>query len=589
MELKVNLHIVNGDTYNIYAEWENAECQLSLKNISDQTICLHKIPVFTMDMTFSQDTFVYGEGYNKLSQYAGTVSDLEMIGAYGDFQHYKLPKPDGCYQVYNIIRFTPEKEPGLLMGFTSCNRFGGEFWFDEQEIWVTLNLEGIEIAPGETIELEHFFAGTGKKTELEEHFAAAIQTHHPKLQTAELPIGWSSWPVYGPEITAQKIYDNLEAIREKKLELKYIQIDDGYQKFMGDWLSSADTFEGGVESVCRNIKERGFEPAIWAAPFIAEEQSQLFRDHPDWFVKDDNGKPLASDQVSFGGWRCAPWYMLDGTHPEARRYLKEVFRTMREEWGVRYFKLDANMWGALPFGIRYEKNRTCIEAYRMGMEAVLEGAGKDSFVIGCNAPMWPSLGLVHAMRVTNDNSRKFQKLTRIARECFYRNWQNGRLWVNDPDTVLMRNCNLSILDPAGRFIDINSELSQDEFQFHMTYILASGGIVLCGDNMMEFTEDNIRDMKKLIPPTGAAAVFDTDDLSMGRIELEREQLICLFNESPTVRDFSIAVDGAAEVIDFWSDEVLDTKNQEKLQVRVAGHGASVLRMIKSEKDMEKSW
>ena len=75
--------------------------------------------------------------------------------------------------------------------------------------------------------------------------------------------------------------------------------------------------------------------------------------------------------------------MLDGTNPAARQYLTHVFKTMREEWGVKYFKLDANMWGALPFGQRFEKNRTCVEAYRIGMKAILEGAGSDSFLLGC--------------------------------------------------------------------------------------------------------------------------------------------------------------------------------------------------------------
>lgn len=164
--------------------------------------------------------------------------------------------------------------------------------------------------------------------------------------------------------------------------------------------------------------------------------SEIFQTHPDWFVKDENGQPLSSAEVSFGGWRRAPWYMLDATHPEVRRHLTHVFKVMREEWNVKYFKLDANMWGALPFGVRYEKNRTCVEAYRMGMKAILEGAGEDSFVLGCNAPMWPSIGVVHGMRVTNDNDRSFDVFVERAKECFSRNWQHNRLWMNDPDAVV---------------------------------------------------------------------------------------------------------------------------------------------------------
>lgn len=116
------------------------------------------------------------------------------------------------------------------------------------------------------------FAGIGKKSELEERYADAIQKNHPMLRTEMIPTGWCSWLVYGPEVSAQNIYDNLAAIKRQGLELKYVQIDDGYQPYMGGWLSAADSFDSGVKKLCVTIKEQGFEPAIWAALFIAEEK-----------------------------------------------------------------------------------------------------------------------------------------------------------------------------------------------------------------------------------------------------------------------------------------------------------------------------
>ncbi len=77
---------------------------------------------------------------------------------------------------------------------------------------------------------------------------------------------------------------------------------------MGDWLETGAAFGGDVQGVLKQIRERGFEPAIWVAPFIAEEKSHLFQQHPDWFVNDADGKPLRSDRVTFGGWRRGPWY-----------------------------------------------------------------------------------------------------------------------------------------------------------------------------------------------------------------------------------------------------------------------------------------
>ncbi len=94
-----------------------------------------------------------------------------------------------------------------------------------------------------------------------------------------------------------------------------------------------------------------------------------------------------------------------------KEHLTQVVKTLREEWDVELFKLDANYWGTLQ-GQRFQSGVTGVEAYRMGMQAIAEGAG-DGWLLGCNAPMWPSLGLVDAMRVSDDverNADRFAKL-----------------------------------------------------------------------------------------------------------------------------------------------------------------------------------
>jgi alpha-galactosidase len=219
---------------------------------------------------------------------------------------------------------------------------------------------------------------------------------------------------------------------------------------MGDWLDSGKAFGGDVRGVLKEIRTRGFEPAIWVAPFIASEQSRLFREHPDWFVKDDVGLPLRSDRVGFGGWRLGPWYALDGTNPEAQDWLTKLFRTLRQEWGCTYFKLDATYWGTLPQGHRHDPNATRIEAYRRGMEAIRKGAG-DALIMGCNHPIWPSLGLVHASRSSLDIERSWKSFTSIGRENLLRGWQNGRLWWNDPDCVVLHDAaSTDVMDAGGK-------------------------------------------------------------------------------------------------------------------------------------------
>ena len=538
---------------------ENFNYKLSLKNKSQAPQVVSDLTLFTAKNPFSPSTPVYGEGYNMLSQYSGTVERCELLASFSDYDHYKLPKPKGLNQVYNMAIFYPENEEPLLVGFASCRRFNGWIRFNEDVIELALNGESTTLMPGEEIPLEDVFVARGEINKIIDDFGKTIAKNHPRLEFGEIPTGWCSWLVYGPDVTAQSIYDNLDAIKKHSLDLKYIQIDDGYQAKWGDWFDFTDKFEGGVKKVCLDIKEKGFEPAIWVAPFVAEKTSRLFTNHPDWFVKDENGAPLSSGDVSFGGWRCAPWYILDMTHPGARDYIKTVFKAMREEWQIKYFKLDGIVWEALPFGHRYDDTKTSVEAYRMGMDAIIEGAGKDSYILGCNAPMWPSIGKVHSMRITNDNVRAWDRFTQLARECFPRNWQHNRLWINDPDTVLLQNRTVKIMGPDGEETKTLEGVPSNEFAFNAAYTMASGGMVLSSDDITTLTEENVRLLKKLIPPTNVAAEFDDITYTVGRAKIdENTTLVYVFNFDDFDKDIEIEIGENFIAYDLFCDQIIDT-------------------------------
>lgn len=106
--------------------------------------------------------------------------------------------------------------------------------------------------------------------------------------------------------------------------------------------------------------------------------------------------------------------------------------------GLHLFKLDATYWGTLPGGRRHDPKATRIEAYRRGMEAIRRGAG-DALIMGCNHPIWPSLGLVHASRSSMDIERNWASFASIGRENLLRGWQNGHFWWNDPDCVVLND------------------------------------------------------------------------------------------------------------------------------------------------------
>ena len=530
-------------TYTLEITQNSNLYRFILKNTGSTAIKLDKITVLSGKMPFHSDTPVYGEGYSMLSQYTGTISQLSCLTKYADSGHYHFPQKTGMQTVYNMALFGGKNV--TLWGFVSSRRFSGEICWNNEQYEIVQRLYGITLLPGTELALEDFCILEGERNDVLTRFAALISDNHPLRPTKERPCGWCSWYCFGPNVTAKNITDNMDVIKNSLPALRFIQIDDGYQDKMGDWLISNKDF-GNAQVLCRQIKSRGLEPAIWLAPFIAEKQSKLFREHPDFFIKDENGTPLASNLVTFGGWRCGPWYMLDGTNPNACTYIADIFRTMKEEWGVNYFKLDANVWGAMPFGCRYDNQKTPVEGYRLMMKAICKAVGDDGFILGCNAPMWPSIGVVNAMRVSNDVARRWSYISSLAKENFFRNWQNGRLWLNDPDCIVQISKEAIVIDGAGQ-LSKDEALTKDEFAFQAAYLFASGGMLMVGDDMVRYTDKEISLLQRFLHIAPPSARFKDNTFAYGISEKNGYTYHCLFNFGDEPMQ-SIEIDDGYDVI-----------------------------------------
>ena len=519
--------------------WDGDYCRSAITNHGSAPIALHEVRLFSIAHALPGSTPLYGEGFQMLSQTGGTVGAIADLGNYTDVKHYRMPEPPGTRVVYNLLSLTLPQEHHVL-AFTSCHRFSGQFRLTPGMIDVVLDLENRTLNAGETWTLEEFAFFSGRDREaLLAQLAARLNHHHKPLPFAQPPSGWCSWYCFGPKVTAQQVLDNLDVIARQIPGLRYIQIDDGYQPAMGDWLETGNAFGGQVQTVLKAIRDRGFEPAIWVAPFIAEAGSNLFKQHPDWFVTDDKGQPLRADRVTFGGWRRGPWYALDGTHPEAQAHLERVFTTMRNEWGCTYFKLDANFWGAIHGGQFHDRRATRIEAYRRGMAAVLRGT-RDAFVLGCNHPIWPSTGLIHGSRSSHDIRRDWKRFADTARQNLSRNWQNGTLWWNDPDAIVL-----------------TGELGEEEYRFHATVIYASGGMILSGDDLTTITPARLAMLRKLQPPTAKAARYHDIAMEVGEVDLDqRRRAYCLLNWSDQPRTLTVQLSRQSRVRELWTDEDL---------------------------------
>ncbi|WP_281613657.1 glycoside hydrolase family 36 protein [Flammeovirga sp. SubArs3] len=562
--------IIDAKNYTIQRTWEGNVCKTVLKNTGNENIFPKEVILFSLNKHgINPNSPVYGEGFQMLHQNGGTLGQHKNIGSNADKSHYKLKELRNLPTVYGLLNINVDEEENFMLGFTSCKKFIGRIAYNHEQMHVAIDAEGLKLAPGESWTLEDFIFIDGENQgDLYDQMSDEIVKNHPAMKSETMPIGWCSWYCYKEDITDEIMMKNLDIFAKKVPEMEYIQLDDGYQPYMGDWLDPNPAY-GDVRKTIDGIAAKGFKPAIWVAPFIAQKESRVFKEHPDWFVKGKDGKPLNSKTVTFGGWREGPWYCLDGTHPEVQKHFTHIFKTMREEWGVNYFKLDANYWGAIQEGVFYVKSATRIEAYRRGMEAILKGCDENSVVLGCNAPIWPSFGLVSAQRTSADINRKWANFRKLAIQNLSRCWQNEKIWDADPD------CIVQVADSPFKSAK-PTEITKEEWFFHLTSIHAVGGFALSSDKAELMTDEDFRILKKLFKPTGKGAKFKNTKLEVGVTDLGDTQYYYVFNWTEEPIDIDVDIIKKGNLKDFWTEEEIGTVEGKYSVKQLKPHAAKLL-------------
>ena len=235
---------------------------------------------------------------------------------------------------------------------------------------------------------------------------------------------------------------DLNSISKIDAEIDCFQIDDGYQTKVGDWLSTdKKKFPDDMKSIADSIHAKGMTAGLWLAPFAAVASSQIFKNHRDWFIKDENGKPYKTGH-NWGG-----FYSLDIYNEGAREYIKNVFDVVLNDWGYDLVKLDF-LYGACVLPMH---NKTRGEIMCDAMDLLRECVG-DKLILGCGVPLMPAFGKVDYCRIGSDISLNWKAKKHLMREdvstthavcnAIFRRHLDGRAWLNDPDVFLLRDTNI---------------------------------------------------------------------------------------------------------------------------------------------------
>lgn len=483
------------------------------------------------------------------------------------------------------------EHPAFLAGFLGAKRQFSQCYVDRERGSLTsaVLLDRLVLEPGETVEAEPLLLAMGVPDVLLQLYADALaRAQGARGGSGVAPTGWCSWYHYFTEVSEADVRENIDALRAARglTPVDVVQIDDGYQRAVGDWTTTNEKFPSGMAALARRIRDAGFRPGLWLAPFTAAAESRLAREHPEWLIRDDQGHPR-----DIGSNWNTTLHGLDTTHPGAREWLRRLFGTLVEEWGYDYLKLDFLVTGAMA-GRRWAAGTTGAEALRNGLELIRSVVGDSVFLLGCGCPWLSGVGIFDAMRIGPDvapywsprlgpislslaDTLALPNTEGAVRNTLLRAWMHPTLWVNDPDCLLAR--------------ETGTELTIDEQRALASAIGLTGGMVLLSDRVSRLTLERLDLVARLLPPLRERAV-PTSYLEAGIPEQVTLRIarpwgswlvVGLFNSAPDAREMRVAWDalgleaGLYHAAEFWSGSYLGA-SPDGAAVSVAGHGAAVL-------------
>ncbi len=378
-----------------------------------------------------------------------------------------------------------------LVGVLERGRAFGQVYLrrdgDSVEVEIELRLDA-DLKPSRSRPLERVSVVLGHDpSALLEGFAedygrdVGARTAHPFVS------GWCSWYQFFRDVSEDDLLRNLEALSAAREELpvEVVQLDDGWQRAVGDWLETNEKFPRGLAPLAADIRAAGFSPGLWTAPFCVVSESRLFESRTDWLLQGSDGPCHGMLHANWS--RDGKVFVLDTSRPEVLEHLEATFGSLLEA-GFGYHKVDFLFAAALE-AAGSDASVSRAGRLRRGLEAVRKGVGNESFLLGCGCPLGPAVGLVDGMRIGPDVAASWshdepsgirgiedtQPAVRSAlRSALTRAWTHRRLWLNDPDCLLARR---------------ETELSEPELRTLGAVLGATGGMTLFSDDVPTLSKE----------------------------------------------------------------------------------------------------
>ena len=468
---------------------------------------------------------------------------------------------------------------------------------DQIELSLPLN-------PGESLASERVMASLSSDyhAQLESYGGVIRKVHHARL-SAPTPIGWWSWTAYYFGISEGAALTNAQFLAAQLRDFGYnfFHIDEGYQYARADYTSPvAYKFPHGIKKLEDQVRGLGLTPGIWTAPFEVSERSSVYANHKDWLVHNARGEPIHAGFVTEHpdtNNDLDPLYVLDATNPAAQQYLRDIYTTLKDDWGIRYIKLDFMDDSAIE-GYYYRPNTTALEAQRMGLQIIREAVGDGVLLDKDGSAMLNPVGIVDAGRISCDTGHSFEASRNAAPGIAARYYMNRNFFVSDPDAFTVSRQIVSESQNHG----ILRPLTLEEAKVSIALSAVSGGMYEIGDDLPTLFPDadrmalvKNRDLINMARYAHAATPLDlmtyAPEDEMPSIfllrESKRQSILAVFNWTQKERehefslsDFGLST-GHNQVLDVFAPNPSIAENVNTLSLTLAPQSVRVVKIVDS--------
>ena len=204
-----------------------------------------------------------------------------------------------------------------------------------------------------------------------------------KFRGKRSPVLLNSWEASYFDFDEKSIYDL--AVQARELGTEMLVLDDGWfgarnddHAGLGDWYVNENKLKGGLAQLSEKIHDLGLQFGLWVEPEMVNENSDLYRTHPDWALKDPGRNPnVARNQL-----------VLDMSREDVREYLFSCIDRLLREIRIDYMKWDFNRSVANAYSAQLppEREGEVLHRFVLGTYSLLEKircAYPDLLIEGC--------------------------------------------------------------------------------------------------------------------------------------------------------------------------------------------------------------